>query len=189
MISKNRFRYSLMLLFFLMCMGVWAQNQTLGGLDWQEKGKALWKATDSLVIGTAKEGAAGFLITENPYANFEISIDFKPDASVNSGIFLRCAQAEISANDCYEFNIWDHHPEQQWRTGAVVTRSSPLKKVHTVGTWNTYRIRLVGKRLQAWINEVLVIDMKDEGLSAGYIGLQAAATGSIMFKNLQFKIL
>jgi hypothetical protein len=189
MYVKNRKPKCLVLLFLFASLGVWAQKHTLGGLGWQEKGKALWKVTDSLVVGTAKEGATGFLISENPYANFEISIDFKPDASINSGIFLRCTQTEISATDCYEFNIWDHHPEQRWRTGAVVTRSSTLKKVETVGVWNTYRIRLKGKRLQAWINGNLVVDIIDQGLSAGYIGLQAAARGSIKFKNLQFKIL
>ena len=129
------------------------------------------------------------MITKNEFDDFEMSIDFKPDSIVNSGIFIRCGEGEIDDIICYEINIWDHHPIQEWRTGAVVTRVSAINWVETVEQWNTYKIRAEGNHIQAWVNETQVVDLVDDDLKKGTIAIQWGNGGVIQFKNATIKTL
>jgi len=79
------------------------------------------------LIGIA-DGTGGFVMTEKSYSNFTLELEFKPDSTVNSGIYIRCKKKVLSDIDCYEVNNWDLHPQQKNRTGAIVSRTSPMKK-------------------------------------------------------------
>ena len=153
------------------------------GDDWVANGDAEWKFVNGELVGSLDNGA-GFVMTKNSYANFILELEFKPDSTINSGIFIRCKENAISNVDCYEINIWDLHPNQDSRTGAVVTRAKPLKKIETLNKWNTYKIKNYKDHLQVWINDVKLIDIKDNDLTEGPIALQAAESGKILFRNV-----
>jgi hypothetical protein len=160
-----------------------------GNFDgWQILGGAEWRFDQNELIGTVKD-SVGFIMTEDRYSDFILELEFKPDSSINSGIFIRCQNKEISFTDCYEINIWDLHPNQDFRTGAIVNRAIPLNYVETIGEWNTYKIQVQGDHLQTWINDVPTADLKDSGLAAGYIALQAMGTGEVRFRNVRFQSL
>ncbi len=110
------------------------------GTNWLQKGDAEWKITDKEIIGSLVRGT-GFIMTKDTYEDFELELEFNPDETINSGIFIRCKDYALSYTDCYEINIWDQHPEQKDRTGAIVSRATPLAQVQTLNKWNTYRIR------------------------------------------------
>ena len=110
------------------------------GTDWTMEGDAEWNFSNNELIGSSVEGE-GYVMTKNSYDNFILELEFYPDSTMNSGIFVRCKTRELSGKDCYENNIWDLHPKQENRTGAVVSRSPPLKKVNTSNKWNTYKIK------------------------------------------------
>lgn len=152
--------------------------------DWDQGGNAHWSFSNGELIGKAND-EVGFVMTKSTYKDFILELEFNPDDSINSGIFIRCKNFELSAEDCYEVNIWDLHPNQDFRTGSVVTRAKPLEIVETNNKWNTYKIKNVNDHLQIWINDILTIDMKDNSLVEGYIGLQASGTGSIGFRNVK----
>lgn len=164
--------------------GMADESDGLIPLAFIEKGNADWSWQDGEWLAEIDTGS-GFLISEEIYSNFEFIVEFKPDSTINSGVFLRCTNQEISAEDCYEFNIWDLNPNPEYRTGGVVFRTSASEDVETIGKWNTYRLVVQGDLLQAWINEVQVISLRDDSHSSGYIGLQAMGNGSIRFRNLQ----
>lgn len=153
------------------------------GDDRVANGDAEWKFVNGELVGSLDNGA-GFVMTKNSYANFILELEFKPDSTINSGIFIRCKENAISNVDCYEINIWDLHPNQDSRTGAVVTRAKPLKKIETLNKWNTYKIKNYKNHLQVWINDVKLIDIKDNDLTEGPIALQAAESGKILFRNV-----
>lgn len=155
-----------------------------GTNDWFSDGDAEWKFVNSELIGSLDSGS-GFVMTKKSYSNFILELEFKPDSAINSGIFIRCKENTISNIDCYEINIWDLHPNQDNRTGAVVTRAKPLKKVETLDKWNTYKIKNNKDHLQVWINDVLTIDLKDKDLTEGPIALQAAESGKILFRKVR----
>ncbi len=154
--------------------------------NWIMEGDAEWRFENDELIGSLSEGA-GFVMTKTAYDDFELELEFHPDSTINSGIFIRCTNRELSFEDCYEINIWDLHPKQENRTGAVVSRFSPLEKVETLNKWNTYKIKNQKDHLQAWINGILVIDLTDQDLMSGPIALQAAEKGEVRFRNVRVK--
>ena len=181
-------------LFFLLCLALCESCATYNGTplftengeDWSILGDATWNFQSGMLIGDIKSGS-GFVITKETYEDFELILEFKPDSTINSGIFVRCLAAEISNSDCYEFNIWDEHPNQEYRTGSVVRRSPPLTDVNTIDKWNTYRVLIQGEKIKAWVNESLTINMVNYERPSGYIGLQAAGEGEIRFRNIRIK--
>jgi len=156
--------------------------------DWFDGGDAQWSFYDEVLVGTAS-GGPGFVMTQESYSDFELTLEFNPDSTVNSGIFVRCNQKELSNIDCYEMNIWDLHPDQKSRTGSIVTRAVPKAHVETLDKWNTYKIRCEGSRIQTWVNNELTVDINNQDLIQGYIALQAAETGIVKFRNVQLLLL
>ena len=154
---------------------------------WGPVGEADWRYNGGQFAATVEGGREGAFITDRRYDDFELTFEFQPDSTVNSGVFLRCAERAIDPETCYEFNIWDNNPNQTYRTGGVVLRAEPLARVETVGRWNTYRLRLVGNHLQAWVNGTPVADLRDETLAKGYIGLQASGVGVVRFRKLRLQ--
>ena len=159
-----------------------------GGNEWVTGGDANWFFENGDLIGDAVKGD-GFVMTKKPYSDFVLELEFYPDKQVNSGVFVRCKEKELSATECYEINIWDNHPNQAFRTGAVVSRAEPLQLVQTIDKWNSYRIRFHKGRLKAWINNVLVVDLEDTSLNEGFIALQTAENGRIRFRNVRIHLL
>lgn len=156
--------------------------------SWLQKGDAKWEFANGEIYGSLLKGT-GFIMTKDTYKDFELELEFYPDETINSGVFVRCKNYELSYEDCYEINIWDYHPDQPNRTGAIVSRTTPLERVETIGKWNTYKIRAEGNHIQAWINGTLVADLENEDLNEGYIGLQAAEIGMVRFRNVNISIL
>ena len=161
-------------------------GENLGG--WRQRGDVQWLVKNG-EITTNKAGEKGYLITGKAYRNFELSLEFWPDAEVNSGIFIRCASVDrLSADGCFELNIWDQHPNQNYRTGAIVKLATPLAKVETLNRWNQYLIIAQGDRIQAKINGILVADyqIKDNiRAKRGYLALQRFKQGMIKFRNIK----
>lgn len=152
--------------------------------EWFNDGDAEWKFINEELVGSLDSGSS-FVMTKKSYSNFVLELEFKPDSAINSGIFIRCKENTISNVDCYEINIWDLHPNQDNRTGAVVNRMKPLEKLETLDKWNTYKIKNDKDHLQVWINDVKTIDIKDQDLADGPIALQAAESGKISFRNIR----
>lgn len=171
----------------LLCACATQHNKVLfvsGEQGWLSSGESEWKFLGDELVGHASE-SSGFVMTEEPYSDFILELEFFPDDTINSGVFARCSDIALSAEYCYEFNIWDEHPDQKWRTGAVVGRVSPIERVYTLDQWNTYKIQCEKDMIRAWINGTLVVDLKNDELNAGHIGLQASGKGTIRFRNIR----
>ena len=155
--------------------------------SWSQTGNANWISTAGITKSTNQSGT-GFLVSTELYDDFELTVEFKPDATVNSGVFVRCQDPEdIALSNCYEINIWDLHPNQDYRTGAIVIHSiPPFVHLNSVGKWNQYRIIARGDKLSVWLNEELTAGMTTAEFSSGHIALQSA-NGKVQFRNLSIK--
>ena len=151
--------------------------------DWVKEGNAQWNFTKEALVGVAA-GTAGFVMTKNTYDDFQLELEFYPDNTINSGVFVRCKAIALDASDCHEMNIWDLHPNQKFRTGAIVTKAAPEVMVNTVNKWNTYKIRCLDNQVNVWVNDSLTAVFEDGILGPGHIGLQAAGNGTIRFRNI-----
>lgn len=152
--------------------------------SWTQTGDAIWHYKHGEWIGDVREGA-GYLLTEKSYTDFTLELEFYPDSTINSGVFVCCRNQQINPTNCYEVNIYDLHPIQTYRTGSIVTRVLPLRNKKTIGKWNRYRISKEGKRLRVWLNGTLTADLKEGNLGDGQIAIQASGTGMIRFRNIR----
>ncbi len=155
---------------------------------WETYGNAQWKFSDGDLVLEVKDGD-GFLMTNETFKDFELELQFKPDSTINSGVFIRCINKELSATDCHEINIWDTHPNQDFRTGSIVTKAVPKIKIETLNKWNTYRIYASKSHIKVWLNDTLTAESHFEYPAEGYIALQAMGTGVIEFRNIKLKLL
>ncbi|MCA6078827.1 3-keto-disaccharide hydrolase [Fulvivirga sedimenti] len=156
--------------------------------NWREYGDAEWTFSNGEIIGISNN-TDGFLMTSDTYEDFILEMEFYPDDSINSGIFIRCKESVLSYTDCYEINIWDLHPNQEYRTGSIVARFTPLATVHTNNQWNSYKIEVRKDHIRVWVNKRLTADLVDDALSEGFIALQSHGKGKIRFRNVRLKSL
>jgi len=190
MFRLSIFHCSLLLLscFFVSCDVPVDRSQLFqsGTTDWLKEGNAEWHFEGEELVARLDSGA-GFVMTKAQYDNFELTVEFKPDSTINSGVFLRCQLVELSATECYEINISDLHANPDFRTGAIVTRQAPMATVPTIGQWNIYKVRAEGKTLEVWLNGEKTASITDANLDKGYIGLQALGSGEIRFREALFR--
>lgn len=151
---------------------------------WHQTGEAIWTFRNDEWTGVVTEGA-GFLTSRQTWTDFTLELEFYPDSTINSGVFIRCRNEQINPVNCYEVNIWDLHPVQNYRTGAIVNRALPRRHLDTINRWNRYKITLEGNRIRVWLNGRLTADLEDTDLSGGTIALQAMGTGTIRFRNIR----
>ncbi|SNY95107.1 3-keto-disaccharide hydrolase [Flagellimonas pacifica] len=153
---------------------------------WFTDGDSKWEFVNNELIGKA-DSTSGFVITHDKYRNFELSLEFQPDSTINSGVFVQCAKPEMSATDCHELNIWDLHPNQDFRTGSIVTKVKPYEIVETLNVWNTYKAITEDGNIKVYVNNVLTSSIEKDTLVEGHIGLQAMGTGTIKFRKISLK--
>ena len=151
---------------------------------WQKVGDDPWRVTDDGVAAGPAE-AVGFLVSNDTYADFKLSIEYWVEDDTNSGIFIRCVDLQdIGSDNCYEINIWDSHPNQESRTGSIVTLAKPLAHVDTLERWVRVEIEASGGRIRASFDGELTADLANERSAFGVIALQYGGTGTLKFRNL-----
>ena len=89
------------------------------GIDnFERVGDANWRIEDGVLVA---DKGQGYLLTKKSYRDFTIRAEFWAEADTNSGVFIRCNnRKDIGAANCYEFNIWDTRPGQEYSTGGIV---------------------------------------------------------------------
>ena len=152
---------------------------------WQSIGNAEWFVDDESIVGA---GGDGYLATEEVFHSYRLKLEFNVDAVTNSGVFLQCQDRyDISPLTCFEINIWDDHPRQEYRTGAIVTLRSPLEKIDTLGRWNQYDIVVTNQTIDVMLNNVLVSQLESPDKLSGFIALQRNMMGEARFRRLRLE--
>ena len=157
---------------------------------WNKIGEANWKMEDGAAVATK---GTGYLVSKQPYGDFQLRAEFWADEDTNSGIFIRCSDPEkIAGATCYEVNIYDKRPEPAYGTGAIVNvgKVEPMPKA--AGKWNTYEITAQGPHLVVVLNGVKTVDAQDSKHAKGVIALQEGANadkkeGVIKFRKIEIK--
>ena len=154
---------------------------------WNKVGDANWRIVDNYVEA---DSGTGFLVTPGAYSDFHLRVEFWVDDPANSGVFIRCSSAEeLSADTCYEVNVYDHRPDQAYRTGAIVEVAEPMAQINAADHWNTFEITAEGPRLMVRLNGTLTVDTEDTKHASGPIGLQYNAgvdgKGVVRFRHVQ----
>ncbi len=156
--------------------------------DWSEVGKANWEMKDGALVADKLDGKdIAYLVSKNTYKDFEIRAEFWTDEEANSGVFIRCDQADkIDSKICYEVNVFDKRPDPSYGTGAIVdvAKVDPMPKA--AGKWNVYEITAKGPHLTVVLNGQKTADVDDSKHLGGYIALQYGS-GVVKFRKVQIK--
>lgn len=150
-------------------------------------GDADWSAENNAIQATVGNGTS-FLVTKKNYSNFSLRVEFWASDDSNSGIYMRCEDANrITDRTCYEANIYDQRADPSFGTGAIVHIAPVEEPRPTVGNkWNVMVITLDGDHLVVELNNKRTVDVHDDLLASGPIALQRAL-GTLRFRKVAIK--
>lgn len=150
-------------------------------------GDANWSAEYNAIQATQGSGTS-FLVSKKNYSNFSLRVEFWASDDSNSGIYMRCEDANrITDRTCYEANIYDQRADPSFGTGAIVHIAPVDEPRPTVGDkWNVLVITLDGDHLVVELNNKRTVDVHDDLLASGPIALQRAL-GTLRFRKVAIK--
>lgn len=155
----------------------------------QRGGKASYAVEDGCIVGrTAPHQPNSFLCTASDHADFVLTLEFKVDDGLNSGIQIRSVsdpafqggrvhgyQVEIDPSD----RAWTGGIYEEGRRGWLddLGDTPGARAAFKHDAWNTLRIEAVGDRIRTWINGVPAADLRDGMTPTGFIALQVHGVG------------
>ena len=160
-----------------------------------------WRIQDGALVGgslTSQVPHNDFLCTTRPYANFDLTLQWKLVGSgfVNGGVQLR---SQRLTNPAYEMvgyqadlgkGYWGSLYDESRRNKTLVSPDSSLiKRILKPNDWNDYRIRCEGPRIRLWLNGQQTVDYVEADpdiARSGLIGLQIHGGGKAeaSYKNI-----
>ena len=130
------------------------------------------------------DGAGHSICTTNDYEDFELQVDWKIEPGGDSGIYLRGSP---------QVQIWDHADGSGGLYNNQKNPSRPLLKAdNPPGSWNTFRITMIGQNVTVYLNDKLVVDNiplenyweRDKPIyPSGQIELQSHGS-QLLFRNI-----
>lgn len=153
---------------------------------WTVYGTEKWYVDNgNLICESGPDKQYGYLATDKPYKNFDLSLQFKQESNGNSGVFFRSSiegtkiagwQVEVAPRDHDTGGIYESYG-RGWLEQIPEEKEGILKP----GEWNTMRIRVEGDHVQTYLNGKSMVDLHDEKIGAanGSIALQIHDKGGI----------
>jgi hypothetical protein len=189
-----------------------------------QDGKSLagWKAAEKPEAWVVEEGA--FVsrgdrshlfytgkVGKHEFRNFELSLDVMTSPGANSGVYVHTKWQGPGWPDAgYELQVINSNPPPETMngyiehkmTGSIYAVRNAWAAPAADNEWFNYRIRVVGKTLQTFINDQLVCEYAEPGdafrpddkkarlLGSGTFALQAHDPDSVVkYRNIKVKIL
>ncbi len=137
-----------------------AEEKTKRFDAWTENLKKTWTVENGELVN---KGEGAFLATEKDFGDYELLVDYKLTATVDSGIYPKTMP---------QIQVWDPEDPKQVANGNQkgsgglwnnVPKDSPgrdplVKADKPAGEWNSFRILVLGERITIHLNDKLVVD-------------------------------
>lgn len=165
---------------------------------WKKIGNEKWVVEDGAIYGEGITNEYGYLATEKTYQDFELELQFKCEASGNSGVYIHTTFEKgtpkvIKGRQVEIDRTIGHHTGGIYGDGKgwIVWPAPELETVIKPDDWNDLRISVIGKRYITHLNGKQMIDFTypSPGASSGVIALQlhSGGEGRMRFKNLRIR--
>jgi len=160
---------------------------------WKINGTEKWYVENGeLVCESGPDKQYGYLTTDKFYKNFDLSLKFKQESNGNSGVFFRSTvtgtkvagwQVEVAPPNHDTGGVYESYG-REWLVKIPDEKEGFLK----MGEWNTLRIKVVGDKVQTWLNGNEMVDFSDAKIGAadGSIALQIHDGGGIKVRWKDF---
>ena len=147
-------------------------------------GKAKYEVKNGEIIGTTVANEPNsFLVTEQNYGDFILTLEFKNESGMNSGIQFRSESKADYMNGRvhgYQFEI---DPSPRAWTGGIYDEARrqwlytleynpAAKKAFKENEWNNVRIECIGNTLRTFVNGIPAAHLIDDMTPKGFIALQ-----------------
>lgn len=173
--------------------GAWRDlfdGQTLDG--WAVCGGAAeFSVRDGVIVGSTRPNSGNtFLVTREEFDDFELLLEFRTHADLNSGVQIRSAveggvenragrvsgyQVEIDPSErAYTGGLYDE-ARRGWLFPLIDNPAA--RSAFRTNDWNTVRVLAEGPRVRTWINGVPAADVHDAFAGKGHIALQVHGVG------------
>lgn len=163
---------------------------------WTIHGTEKWYVDQGeLVCESGPDKQYGYLSTNQPYKNFDLTLQFKQEANGNSGVFFRSSiegvkisgwQVEVAPLNNHTGGIYESYG-RGWMIQPKKEDEQWLKQ----GEWNTLRIKVLEGTVTTWLNGHQMINLTDDKIAAanGFIALQIHDGGGIKvrWKKIRLK--
>lgn len=155
----------------------------------QRGGLASFSMEDGVITGVTKpDQPHSFLCTREIFRDFELTLDFRIDTGLNSGVQVRSQwRQEGTLQRVFGYQVEIDTTSRRWtggiydegRRGWLFSPSDPAAiEAFRPGEWNAMRVLCEGDRIRTWINGVPVADLTDSATPKGFIALQVHGVGS-----------
>lgn len=144
-------------------MSEWQELFNGENLDgWKATGNADgWTVEDGLIKCLAQKG--GYLATNGQFENFELTLEYKTEPDVNSGIFFRWSDISDPVHTGLEIQILDTYgkaPMDKHDSGALYDLVAPkVNAVKPAGEWNDMRVKCDGPMIEVDLNGQRILDV------------------------------
>jgi len=181
-----------MILLFASLNGQQKKVSLFNGKDltgWKIYGTEKWYVQDGLLVcESGADKKYGYLATDKFYKDFDITVEFLQESNGNSGLFFRSTiegtkisgwQCEVAPKGNDTGGIYESYGR-----GWLKQIDEDKENILLPGQWNKLRLRVVGDKVQTWLNGQPMVDFSDEkiGKANGSIALQIHDGGGIKVK-------
>lgn len=159
---------------------------------WTNNGHNKWVVEDGTILGESTTKEYGYLTTDKTYRNFNLRLQFKPEAEGNSGVFIRSRILGMDPEhgpdiEGMQVEVDPHvgmHTGGLYESGGrgwVVQPTAEGEKALKPGQWNTLEISAHGNHIVTRLNGVQIVDYTDATpkFTDGVIGLQEHMGGGV----------
>ncbi len=162
---------------------------------WTVHGTEKWYVENGhLICESGPDKQYGYLSTNAPYKDFDLTLEFKQESNGNSGVFFRSSidgvkisgwQVEVAPKDNHTGGVYESYGR-----GWLIKPNPAHEKYLKAGKWNKLRIRVKGDTVTTWLNGKMMIDLSDEkiGQGKGFIALQIHDGGGIKVRWRKMKL-
>ncbi len=134
-----------------------------------------WSIEDSILfVNKDNSGHGGSIITRDQYSNFQIEFEFRLAHGANSGIKYLLKQYHDGSWLGCEYQLIDDYGNRdiagdkdgKRHSASLYELFPPSQSVlKPAGEWNSGKIRVYGKHVEHWLNDVMVVEYTRGDLS------------------------
>ena len=153
---------------------------------WYKFRNAQWTVEDGVLVGEqGPNHAGGWLITEESFGDFTLTLEFRISRGANSGVCVRYPGEGAPPTTGLEIQLCETDPDYQ--TGSLFGVLAAPRGVVRDG-WNTAAITVLGKEVTCVLNGQEVARAVVDRLPArGQIGLQMHGNAQYAGTSAEFK--
>jgi hypothetical protein len=169
---------------------------------WEGDTVKTWKIINSALVGGSLSQTVPhneFIATKESFGDFELTLEFKLIGTgfVNAGVQFHSERLKEPAHEMIGYQadlgdgFWASLYDESRRDVTIVQPDPALiKKILVPDTWNTFKIKSVGRRIQIWLNGSQTVDYNEPDPKIphqGKIALQVHGGGKTLaaYRNIR----